>query len=162
MSTNKFYTTPQGFERLSNFPLDTSMVFANYTKALLYATNDPRAYIGQVIAVANVDDITTFLTEVSSSQTTPETTDIYCINADRTLKKLSCDKIYYDFPPNKMIYDSTIQSYTFKFPQEFDFIPRVKVLDSTNNDIILNCNYDGKKLILYSNNELIGRVYLKY
>ena len=161
MSTNKFYTTPQGFERLSNFPLDTSMVFANYTKALLYATNDPRAYIGQVIAVANVDDISTFLTN-ASSQSISDTTDVYCINANRTLKKISYDKIYYDFPPNNMIYDSTLQSYTFTFPQEFDFIPRVKILDSNNNDIIINSNYDGKNLKLQSNNELIGRVYLQY
>lgn len=39
---------PKGYQRLDNFPLDSTTLFSNLTSLTSYAINSPVAYAGQV------------------------------------------------------------------------------------------------------------------
>lgn len=60
MPENNFISALRGYLRLGNFPLDASSVYDNFLAASEYASSNPTAYAGQLVAV--VDEVTRTVT----------------------------------------------------------------------------------------------------
>lgn len=71
---------PKGYQRLGNFPLDDTSVFATKADLDAYASSNPTAYAGQACSVE-------------------ATGLLYTILADKSLLQMSLATIYSDTPP---------------------------------------------------------------
>ena len=55
-----FMEFPMAFSRQDGFPLDKTSVYGSYEKAHTYAKTSPLAYVGQVLAVVENGNSTTY------------------------------------------------------------------------------------------------------
>ena len=78
---------PLNFRRGNGHPLDQSELYDSYEAAVEYATNDPVAYVGQVITVLEFSDSDT-------GRTTPIAATVYSIQDEAgTLKKVGTSPV---------------------------------------------------------------------
>jgi hypothetical protein len=59
---------PKGYQRLGNFPLDDTFVFATKAELDTYASSNPTAYTGQICSVAATGLVYVILSDKSLSQ----------------------------------------------------------------------------------------------
>jgi hypothetical protein len=64
MMPDKFISAVRGYLRMGNFPLDASSVYDSQQDAEFYVENNPTAYPGQLIAVANNQNETVTIYQV--------------------------------------------------------------------------------------------------
>jgi hypothetical protein len=60
MPENNFISAVRGYLRLGNFPLDASSVYENFEDAIAYASTNPTAYPGQLVAVVEDRTVTVY------------------------------------------------------------------------------------------------------
>ncbi len=69
---------PKGYQRLGNFPLDDTSIFATKAELATYASSNPTAYAGQICSAEGL---------------------VYTILADKSLAQAGLSTIYSDTQP---------------------------------------------------------------